>query len=201
MSGRHIKVLSLDPGFANIGWALIEVHESPSEDQVFDMGLITTKKQTKKRNLYEADDNRRRLDAILDQISMIGTAMGPDGSMKVGIHAIFMESLTRLPGKKASMSYGMAIGAITGLAYMWRVPVLSMMPDAVKKAVTYSSGSSKKEAWEVATEKIPLTERAEESLDDITKSKRHHSRDAVVIYAAFQDCDFIRTARRFLSKT
>lgn len=67
-----MKLLAVDPGFASLGWAVLEVIGDRVE--VVDHGLIETKKEAKKRRLHGGSDDARRIDDLAHALRAVALA-------------------------------------------------------------------------------------------------------------------------------
>lgn len=65
-----LRVLGVDPGFANIGVCLM-LFTPAHEPELLELSLIETKKDSRKKNIREKSDDMRRLGEIRDEFHSI----------------------------------------------------------------------------------------------------------------------------------
>ena len=64
-----MNVLGIDPGFANVGYAVVNLQAS--HDQVLAMGLIRTEKADKKAKTRASEDNLVRAKEIAQELATL----------------------------------------------------------------------------------------------------------------------------------
>lgn len=127
-------ILALDVAFANTGFVVFERCAGkwvPSEH-----GIIKTAKETKKRNMYTADDTDRRIRVICSKLDSLYEKWQPN---------LAVAELPTGGGKSSSSVKAMAIGAsvVTSFTFFRGIPLHNVRPDDVKLATTGTRSASK----------------------------------------------------------
>lgn len=175
-----ITTLGIDGGFRNIGYCIADV-DSLNIISPIKMDVISTKPEHKKRKIYVEDDNKRRIDEIVNAFKKIIK----DNNVKI----ITMEQFSSI-AKNANSSrktYGL-ICAIWTLANCLNIPVFQTTPQRIKKVVCGQVRSSKLEVIESINEMYPkvLTIRPK------AKGKHEHCYDALGSIIACMGMDEIK---------
>jgi crossover junction endodeoxyribonuclease RuvC len=174
------KLLGIDPGFASLGWALVEL--LPETERVIQMGVIRTAKSTKKRSVRASDDNLRRIGELTQSLEpMVYTP---------GAIAVCAESQSWPRNAGSSAKVGMAWGVLGALAAIRGVPIFQASPQEVKKAVTGKKTASKLEV------QIALEVRYGPLKWPPQKTLREHAADALASVVACLDAPGIQVVRR-----
>ena len=112
-----MKILGIDPGFARVGWAIVENEKQNPTSSKF--GCIETSKNT---------ESQERLVDVYKQILEIIKKYKPD--------VMAIEELFFTNNAKTAFKVGEARGVIILSAAMQKIPVFSYTPLQVKIAVT-----------------------------------------------------------------
>jgi Holliday junction resolvasome RuvABC endonuclease subunit len=177
------RVLGLDPGFASMGYALLELHPTGGAD-VVGLGVIRTKKSAAKRGVYAADDNLRRARGLAVSLAELVETHG--------VVAICAESMSfprnASAAGKLSMAWGI-LAALTGAD----LPLVQASPQRIKEALCGRKDASKGDL------EFELLKRygndIECLLDEVPASLHEHAYDALGAIAACLDSETIRLAR------
>ncbi len=110
-------ILGIDPGYARVGWGVVEVQSSKFKVQSY--GCIETSKNT---------DSQERLVTVYKQVSALIKKYKPD--------ALAIEELFFTNNAKTAFKVGEARGAIILAGAMQKISVASYTPLQVKIAVT-----------------------------------------------------------------
>jgi len=185
-------VLGLDPGFACIGYAVVEL---PSEggERPINMGVFRTEKSSKKQKVFASDDNVRRAREIYLFLRDLATdgACGP-------VSAICAETMSFPRSSSVAAKMAMCWGAIAALSEQFNIPVIQASPQQLKKSVT-GSKTSDKEAVQKALKKRYGKALLDESCRDVLPSMLEHPYDALGAVVATLDSELMRMARRVSS--
>lgn len=133
-----VYVLGLDLGMANCGWAVASLQGSgivPVE-----MGLITTKKSTKKQNVMASDDNFRRAKEVSEKLEEIFSKYNP------GLVCVEAQSFPRNASSAAKTA--MVWGSLATIVRQTGKPCVHAKPTLIKEAVCGNAKASKKEVQE-----------------------------------------------------
>ena len=171
---------------ANMGWAFLRLLPSKSESGT--MGLITTEKSDKKRNVYSVDDNVRRAMEIHDALDL-------QLSMASGITAICAEAMSFPRSSKVSAQIAMTWGVICSLCKKYKISLLQVSPQQAKVRVCGIKTASKLEIQAALDTAFP---NAADNVSHLPKSKWEHPYDALAAALACSQDDSIQMVRRLL---
>ena len=118
-----MKVLGIDTGLANYGFAVVEFI-TPTEMRLDRVGEVTTKKSSKKANVLAASDNVRRAREIYRALDPVFAEVG----------VICMESQSWPRNASAIGKLGLSFCVTAALAERHGLPVIAASPQAIKKA-------------------------------------------------------------------
>jgi len=181
-----IRLIGIDPGFASLGFAVVEVSSDFRRSVVRDsdnkpmMGVLETEKSDKKRAVKATDDNLRRTREMVRMLLPILAGQQ--------IRAICAESMSFPRNSSASNKVGICWGIIGTLAEMMNLPIVQSSPQDIKKHVCGRRDASKEEIQEVMAKRFSL------DLDSFLKSKREHCFDALGAVEAAMDSEIVRLA-------
>lgn len=176
-----IRVIGIDPGFANFGWAVVTLSQlrGPRAEMA---GVICTEKASKKQNTYATDDNIRRAREISRFMSELIEAFE--------VRALCAESMSFPRNASVASKMAMSWGVIAAQADRFQLPVVSMSPQAIKLGVAASKTATKDDVARGVTARL---EAIAFSLRDVAPSKREHGYDAAASVLAARDSDVLRT--------
>ncbi len=140
-------ILGIDPGFARVGWAIIESQKSNVKTQNY--GCIETS-----RNF----DSQKRLVGVYKQVCALIKKYKPD--------ILAIEELFFTNNAKTAFKVGEARGAITLAGALQKIPVASYTPMQVKLAVTGYGSADKGQVGRMIKAILKLKEMPK--LDDTT---------------------------------
>ncbi len=178
-----ILVLGVDPGFASLGWCVLEVRRKG--EYLVSAGVFRTEPSGKKRLVLAADDNVRRSRLIAGHL---------DSLLRNGVQIIAAESMSHVRGASASAKVGNAWGVIATLAHVHGLPIAQLSPQAIKASVATKASASKQEVADAVVKRYGR-EHVIKVLDGVTASQREHAYDAIGAAIACLDHDVIRLAR------
>jgi Holliday junction resolvasome RuvABC endonuclease subunit len=173
-----MRILGLDPGFANLGWcvAIYHPHETgPSLTglSVTDMGCIETKKDPRK--VLVSVDNVRRAQAITWMLRDIIWEASDEEPVRL-VDAIAIEAMSFPRNASSAAKVSLAWGVISALSALWEIPVIQASPQDIKEAVTDSRKASKALMETTLGERYPEVLKL---LEDTPPSRREHPYDAL----------------------
>lgn len=181
-------ILGVDPGLASFGWAVTDVVRDGSL-AVIELGVFRTTKSATKRNVLAADDTVRRA-RELDQrlVELIE---------RHGVPAVICAESMSFP-RSASAAAKMAVtwGLICALANDCDAPIAQCSPQALKKALTGSSSSSKTDVQQA----LEVRFGNRELLAHLGKTIREHAADALGAIVACSGHEAMRMARRMATE-
>lgn len=160
-----MRLLGIDPGFRNLGWAVIEDDGGPL--RCIAAGMIRTKKTTHKVPLWQ--DNQDRCEIISRDVLKLLE------EHNINYLAVEAESWTRTSSDRV---IGMARGILYGLAATNGYAVVQWHPKDVRTELIGKKNASKEALEEWLYENVSLSRHA---LSHIPKGQRNHAADAACI--------------------
>lgn len=150
-------ILGIDPGFARVGWAVIERIKN-SESRIKNCGCIETLKNT---------DSQERLVAVHKQVCMLIKKYKPE--------ALAVEELFFTSNAKTAFKVGEARGVIILAGAMQKIPVFSYTPLQVKVAVTGYGRADKAQVGRMIKAILKLKEipKLDDTVDAIAVALTH----------------------------
>lgn len=186
VTSRPIKMLGLDPGLSNTGYAVAEVDlASSSIVRVLELGTIVTERESNKTIRRTSDDLRRARKIHRELNDVIHRH-------EISLAACEMQSTT--PYKRISLNFGVTLGVIASFDFA----LIEMLARDVKKAVTGDRDAPKEKIirWALETSRnddVRWPTSARQNRMDLSYRSRHvtlsaeHQADALaVIHAALQ---------------
>lgn len=181
MARNSFTALGLDPGFADFGWAKVNIYAYRAD--VPAMGVIRTEKSAAKRNVLAVDDNLRRTFEIYDNLS----------SLFEGVSVVCVESMSFPRNSSAAAKVAMTWGVMASLVKKCGVPLLQVSPQAIKKAVCKKNNASKEEVESAVKSIFPFKAGL---LEDVAPSHHNHAWDALAAVHACMDSDVMRALKQ-----
>jgi len=183
-------VLGIDPGFASVGYALVEVR--PTDERLVRIGVIATKKVDAKRAVYAADDNFRRGREIAKALSELVAGNK--------VLAICAESMSFPRNASAAAKVAMCWGVLAALSESQGIPLVQVSPQEVKKQTCGVTVASKLDVLKAVRTRYPTfdslcTEAA------VTATHLEHPTDAVATVVASLNGDVLRLIRTTASRS
>lgn len=173
-------ILGLDPGFANLGWALLDT--SGAHQVCLGAGVIRTKPD---RTAKRCDDNIGRCTIIFDALSRL--------HKRHCFVFIAAEAQSWTRHANADRAVAMAWGVIAAAAEQYNCPVIQLRPQDVKKKLTGSASTSKA----VLQNHLQLTVReARAHFSSLAKSHQNHASDALAVAVASLGHDLVKMTMR-----
>ena len=183
-------VLGIDPGFAAMGWAVVD----PATMHCKAVGLIRTAKD--KRKVLATADNVKRGRELL-----VGLAAVLD---RWNVAAIASESMSWPRNAGVTGKMGIAWGVIIAVAEIHGLPLVTVSPQDLKRAATGRKNASKTDVFCAATGVgsplgvagvVPgLLTRLDDS--GIPEGKWEHPVDAACAVYATRESDVMRALQR-----
>lgn len=162
-----MKIIGIDPGFAKLGWVDIDF-----DGDNFDFirgGVITTKASEKKRKILVGDDNMRRLDEIAKAFLDVIPFSEAD--------VIASEAQSWPRNSSSCIKIAMFWGALGLICQIYKIPLLQVTPQSLKKGMTGRRAASKEEVLEAVCQTGGF-ERFIELVHDMNLDDRAHMADA-----------------------
>lgn len=185
----NLYVLGIDPGFANVGYAVMRLTKNGVEPVT--MGLIKTKKSDKKLNVLSSDDNfRRGREIAVALLDIVENPPGLDGRF-ISVCAE-KKSFPRNASSAAKVAY--CWGILCLLSVITGLPVLSASPQEIKLSLCGKANASKAEIQEACIRSFG--QHITELVKGIAKSSQEHPYDAAATVLACSDSETLCMARR-----
>lgn len=163
-----MRILGIDPGYARVGWGILEVQSSPARNatqsvaggkfKVQSCGCIETSKNT-------ASDER--LADVYKQVCMLIKKYKPD--------VLAIEELFFASNAKTAFKVGEARGVIILAGAMQKIPVFSYTPLQIKIAVTGYGHADKPQVGRMIKAILKLNEmpKLDDTVDAIAVALTH----------------------------
>lgn len=179
-----LLVLGIDPGFATLGYALVEIDGDSLN--VATMGCVRTVPDVKKK-VRASDDNVRRSRELF-------RVLYPIVNEKVVALCSESQSWPRNAGSSAKI--GMGWGVICALSELMDVPILQASPQILKGKVCGNKNATKDEVAAALDERFGRNFGDELVKKGLAKSYHEHPYDALGAVVACLDDEVLRMARR-----
>lgn len=184
------RILALDPGFASLGYAVVELRpiaEGPAvvRGHTVELGVIRTKAAGKKRRVRAADDNVERCRELSVALGALLTAHRPI--------AIVAESMSFPRSSSVAAKVAMAWGVIVDRATVLGLPIVQATPQEIKRAVAGDRSASKEDVGKAVLASVVGVHAL---LQPIPAPVREHPIDALAAFIASLESEPIRMAIR-----
>lgn len=184
MANRGIFVLGVDPGLANMGWSVVELHSHT--EVLHECGVQRTEPSGKKRKVLASDDNLRRAREMAAELARLFDVYS--------ISAICAESMSFPRNSSAAAKMAMCWGAVASFAHLHNLSVIQSSPQELKKVVCGSKSASKEDVGQAVRIRFADVDKL---LTLVPPGRREHAYDATAaIMAALVNSDVIRALRR-----
>lgn len=131
-------ILGIDPGFANLGWAIL-LHDR--ETRFLAVGTVTTEKTTHKREVRAASDNTRRLrELALALAEIVEKRLAAFSLADVLLAA---EEASHPRQAASAIKVGAAWGVVVAFAATADLPIVEVAPKDLKRIVAGNAGATK----------------------------------------------------------
>ena len=158
------SILGIDPGFAALGVARLELCDHDREHCSL-LDVFTTKPANKKRNTLAADDNMVRAFLIAEYL---------EGMITTDTVAIAAEAMSYPRNASAAAKMAICWGIIASVAHRHKLPLIQSSPQEIKKSICDNKSASKEDvqhALELRYDDLPDW--------PFTMGLREHSADAL----------------------
>jgi Holliday junction resolvasome RuvABC endonuclease subunit len=177
-----VKLLGLDPGFAALGYAVLDVGDPP---RLLAMGVIRTQKESARARLLAVEDNVRRTREI---VRSLGDLLHEHEARAIAAEAMSFPRSSSVAAKVA-----LVWGAIVALTEGRRVPLLQCTPQSVKRWASGRSSCSKEDvAFEV---RLRCGNESEKLLSGVPAGLHEHAWDAAACALVCAQGDLVRALR------
>lgn len=176
--------LGLDPGFACLGYAVVEL--TGTTISVKTLGIIRTEKSDKKRKVLASDDNLRRARELVRAFHPIAE----------GTVAICAEAMSFPRNSSAAAKVAMCWGVVACLSELMDVPIVQVSPKELKRAVCGNATASKEEVAKALDQRFGRTFAEELVGKGVAPSFHEHPYDALGAVVASLESEVLRMARR-----
>lgn len=127
-----LRFLGIDPGLANLGWAVLEVSDRACFRAV---GTLETEKITRKGTVRAAADNTRRTMILAEAVGAI--------LLEWEISLICGEELSFMRNASAAAKNAMSWAAVVAVAAVGQVGVIEISPKDLQAAIVGLAGRAK----------------------------------------------------------
>jgi Holliday junction resolvasome RuvABC endonuclease subunit len=196
-------VLGIDPGFASLGYAVLELGVGGAEDRVVTIGVLRTKATDKKHRVLVADDNVRRGRELARPLGTLVRKGDTDYAHKPPMGGLFEDVSTICLVCAEKMSFPRSSSAAAKVAMTWglmianleryHLPLLVATPQDVKRRVTGKADASKKEVEAAMIKRFGRG--LLRMVKGIPETQREHAFDALASAVACLDSEEGRMVR------
>lgn len=178
------SILGVDPGFANLGWAVLHIGSRP---ELVDCGVIVTKKSNRKQPTFAASDTFRRARELSGYLeNRAGAYLGE-------VRILASESMSWPRNAATSAKLGMAWGILASLSERFQWSSVDISPQELKRHFLGRASGSKEEIQTAVLERWPEMEGV---VSGITPGLREHIYDAAAVsLMAFDTSEVARVLR------
>lgn len=182
-----VLVLGIDPGFANVGWALVELDGAAAKETVVGMGLIETEKSSAKQNVLASNDNFRRAREISRALRQV-TSVRP--------HVLCAESMSFPRNASSAAKTAMTWGVVADFCEVEEIPLLMASPKELKRAVCADASASKEKIQEALRERFGARPVELLKAAGVPPSSQEHPYDALAAVVACLHSETLSLLRR-----
>lgn len=179
-----MRVIGIDPGFANVGWAIGEL--GGGTESIVKVGCIQTKPSVKKKRIRASEDNLERGIAVARELRLVILEWKPK--------IILAEGPGGAQGFKAAFGLGAGTGLVASLVAWTDLPIRQVTPQELKVALTGKADASKDDIADAVTERFPSA--AEFIRKSYPKARHEHPFDAIAVIIACLDADVVKVLRQ-----
>ena len=177
-----MRILGIDPGFANFGWAVLDFPEA-APPEICAAGVIRTTARRGRQTVSES--NAKRCGEIAERLCQLMDDWRP---WIIGTEA---QSWTRR--HKADTQVAQAFGVLFALAGIDGCPVVHLPPQEVKLTACGRKNASKADIQAELVERLRFYKK---TVGQIPKSHREHASDAAAVALAAERSDLARALSR-----
>lgn len=177
-----MRILGIDPGFANFGWAVLDFSEA-APPEICAAGVIRTSRRQGRETVSES--NAKRCGELSDRLCQVMDDWRP---WIIGTEA---QSWTRR--HKADTQVAQAFGVLFALAGMDNCPVVHLPPQQVKMTACGRKNASKADVQAALSERLRFYAK---TVGQIPKSHLEHAADAAAVALAAERSDLARALTR-----
>ena len=186
-----LTTLSIDPGFGACGYAVVR-RQSGLPDLVLEMGVIKTKKASKKQRVLANEDNFMRCREIAAKLYALVN--------RYSVNLITFEAFS-FPAKASKSNIAkmsLPYGAVAMLTVIEDFAIVMSTPQHIKKSICGRINASKKEVEEKMQQEFGEQPQVKDFMQRIPANSREHGWDALAAYVAAEHSDVMRALRKAL---
>lgn len=200
MTMPPLRVLGFDPGFASLGYALVELRDPSGlvRPRVVQMGVLETRPSAKKRKVLAADDNLRRLRVVARAVAGLVSGRppaewrsdNPGQTPSLGVspaHLVCAETMSFPRNSSAAAKMALTWGTIMAEVERWNLPFLQASPQEIKLAVTGRRDAEKKDVEDALVKRYGKNTR--KLLRELRDGAHNHAFDALAAITACLDSE------------
>ncbi len=145
--GHPVRILGIDPGFKNLGYAILDWFPSDDMTELLEVGTFHTEKSHKKHNVKTTCDNTRRLREVGTWVEALLN--------RNTITALGIESYSAPRNASVAGQLGLGWGGIAVLVDRRNIPIYEFTPQEVKLGLGLLKSASKNEVVDIVTDMWP----------------------------------------------
>lgn len=185
----RVRVLGVDPGLRSFGYAVLNVERTAPGlhlVEVVTAGVIRTEKSDKKLKLLAANDDFRRVTAIVQRLTEV---LGETGEPR----CVCAEAMSFPRNSRSAAQMAMTWGIIATMAWQRGLPVLMVSPQQLKKAICNNRQASKEQIQEGVDRRIAQPVHPFLTAAKTPKGQWEHPYDAAAAVISCLDSDVMRS--------
>ena len=181
-------VLGVDPSLRHTGWALVELVPGGGHDVVA-MGVVVTKKSSRKKGIRVADDDHRCVEELA--LALVDVVEGHR------VTAVCAEAPGGFKGSRATKTAALAHATVGTLAVArWGVPLLQATANDIKVAAAGKGNATKAEVIASVRQLCSQSAGILRFLETAKPKLHEHAFDAVGAVIACEPSQAIQMARK-----
>ena len=182
-------VLGLDTGFANIGYAVVQLGKHPEQDRLLDIGHFQTEKASgKRKDIRASEDN-------IERARQIASSLNSVISEWPSLNLVTYEAMSLPRNASVAAKIGMCFGVLAATIESSHLPAQAATPQEIKKSVAGDKSATKEAIQTKLLTKFP---NAKDMLKakKLAASKHEHPFDALGSIVACYQTDIMRMLRQ-----
>lgn len=180
-----ICVMGIDPGFANVGWSIVDIDCFPFE--VVDVNLFSSVKSSKKLRVLSANDDFRRMKEMAECLFRV--------CEEYDVKMICAESFSAPPNARTSNLLSACWGVLASICQSKEIPMSQVSPQIIKRNLC---GRMNAKDADLHIELIARYPELKAAVTCVAKSKREHLFDSVGAIEACKNGEVFMAMRKAL---
>jgi len=177
------RVLGIDPGFASLGWALVDI--GAGQEFPYKMGVFRTQASVKKRKVLATEDNMRRAQEIAGFLQELIAGEG--------VKVLCTESMSWPRNASSAAKVALCWGVMASICVRLGMPVVQSTPQQIKKVMCGKRTASKEEVIAALQARYSGLENI---VEGVPSSQLEHPYDALAAVVSGLDDSTMKLLRK-----